>query len=134
MENFSLAGIGYLRAEDRDAIPQAADFLLTEENVHTAIVYGIVTGEDWEETLVGSLRTSKLTMDPDEFIKEVFGKDATGHYFGGGKLSAGGFEVPIGFLAGGLGDEYEDLKWQAYDTQIKQRVFAKIGIEQNADQ
>ena len=134
VENFSLAGIGYLRAEDRDAIPQAADFLLTEENVHTAIVYGIVTGEDWEETLVGSLRTSKLTMDPDEFIKEVFGKDATGHYFGGGKLSAGGFEVPIGFLAGGLGDEYEDLKWQAYDTQIKQRVFAKIGIEQNADQ
>jgi nanoRNase/pAp phosphatase (c-di-AMP/oligoRNAs hydrolase) len=133
-ENLSLAGIGYLRAEDRDAIPQAADFLLTEENVHTAIVYGIVTGEGWDETLVGSMRTSKVTMDPDEFIKEVFGKDAAGHYFGGGKLSAGGFEIPIGFLAGGHDEEYEDLKWQTYDTQIKQRVFAKIGIDQDSDQ
>jgi nanoRNase/pAp phosphatase (c-di-AMP/oligoRNAs hydrolase) len=133
-ENLTLAGIGYLRAEDRDAIPQAADFLLTEENVHTAIVYGIVTGEEWDEILVGSMRTSKVTMDPDEFIKEVFGKDAAGHYFGGGKLSAGGFEIPIGFLAGGHDDdEYDDLKWQAYDTQIKQRVFAKIGIDQDSD-
>jgi nanoRNase/pAp phosphatase (c-di-AMP/oligoRNAs hydrolase) len=133
-ENLSLAGIGYLRAEDRDAIPQAADFLLTEENVHTAIVYGIITGEEWDETLVGSMRTSKVTMDPDEFIKEVFGKDAAGHYFGGGKLSAGGFEIPIGFLAGGHDDEYEDLKWQTYDVQIKQRVFAKIGIDHDSDQ
>ena len=133
-ENFSLAGIGYLRAEDRDAIPQAADFLLTEENVHTAIVYGIVTGEEWDETLVGSMRTSKLTMVPDEFIKDVFGKDAAGHYFGGGKLSAGGFEIPIGFLAGGHDDDYEDFKWKAYDKQIKQRVFPKIGIDQNSDQ
>ena len=42
IENFSVAGIGYVRAEDRDAIPQAADFLMTEENVHTAIVYGLI--------------------------------------------------------------------------------------------
>jgi nanoRNase/pAp phosphatase (c-di-AMP/oligoRNAs hydrolase) len=133
VESLSIAGIGYLRYEDRDAIPQAADFLLTEENVHTAIVYGIVTGEDWEETLVGSMRTSKITMDPDEFIKEAFGKDAAGHYLGGGKLSAGGFQIPIGFLSGGQNDTYRDLKWQAYDAQIKQRIFSKIGIEGQED-
>jgi nanoRNase/pAp phosphatase (c-di-AMP/oligoRNAs hydrolase) len=55
-ESFSMAGIGYVRAEDRDVIPQAADFLLTEENVHTAIVYGIVTAANQEEKLIGSLR------------------------------------------------------------------------------
>jgi len=44
VESFTIAGIGYVRAEDRDTIPQAADFLLTEENIHTAIVYGIVVG------------------------------------------------------------------------------------------
>jgi nanoRNase/pAp phosphatase (c-di-AMP/oligoRNAs hydrolase) len=133
VESFSIAGIGYLRAEDRDVIPQAADFLLTEENVHTALVYGIVTGDDQEETLIGSMRTSKITIDPDEFIKEVFGKDTVGHYFGGGKLTAGGLEIPVGFLSGGHGDEYRDLKWQVYDAQVKQRIFNKIGIQREAN-
>lgn len=129
VENFTIAGIGYLRAEDRDAIPQAADFLLTEENVHTAIVYGIVTGGQRQEALVGSMRTSKITIGPDEFIKDVFGKDVCGQFFGGGKSSAGGFEVRLGFLSGGRGDEHLGRKWQVYDTQVKQRIFAKIGVE-----
>jgi nanoRNase/pAp phosphatase (c-di-AMP/oligoRNAs hydrolase) len=133
VENFTIAGIGFLRAEDRDAIPQAADFLVTEENVHTAMVYGIVRGEEWQESVVGSLRTTKLTMDPDEFIKETFGKDAQGHYFGGGKLSAGGFRIPVGFLADGQTDEFLDLKWKAFDSRIKQKVLAKLGVEQNEE-
>jgi nanoRNase/pAp phosphatase (c-di-AMP/oligoRNAs hydrolase) len=128
-ENFSIAGIGYLRAEDRDAIPQAADFLLTEENVHTAIVYGIVTRDDHKEVLIGSMRTSRITVDPDEFIKEVFGHDALGKYFGGGRPMAGAFEIPIGFLSGGRDDAYRDQKWQVYDEQIKRKVFDKIGVK-----
>ena len=127
-ESFSIAGIGFLRAEDRDAIPQAADFLLTEENVHSALVYGIVIS-DGEEMLIGSLRTTKLTLDPDSFIKDTFGKNAAGHYFGGGKDSAAGFQVPIGFLSGSLNDEYRELKWQAYDSQVKHKLFAKLGVE-----
>lgn len=129
VENFSLAGIGYLRAEDRDAIPQAADFLLTEENVHTAVAYGIVSGDDREETLVGSMRTSKITLDPDEFLKEALGKNLNGFYHGGGKAAAGGFEIPIGFLGGDYGEAYRDLKWQVYAEQIKHKLFAKIGVE-----
>jgi nanoRNase/pAp phosphatase (c-di-AMP/oligoRNAs hydrolase) len=129
VESFSIAGIGYVRAEDRDAIPQAADFLLSEENVHTAIVYGIVTGIDQQEKVIGSMRTLKITLDPDQFIKDVFGKDETGHYFGGGKMLAGGFEISIGFLSGEAGEEFRDLKWQVYDAQIKQKLFKKIGVE-----
>lgn len=131
VESFSIAGIGYVRAEDRDAIPQAADFLLSEENIHTAIVYGIVTGVDQQEKVIGSMRTLKITLDPDEFIKDVFGKDEAGHYFGGGKMLAGGFEIPIGFLSGEAGEEFRDLKWQVYDAQIKQKLFKKIGVEQS---
>ncbi len=128
VENFSVAGIGYLRAVDRDAIPQAADFLLTEENVHTSLVYGILIGDDGSESLIGSMRTRKLTLDLDEFIKDVFGKDAAGRYFGGGKLSAAGFEIPIGFLAGGTNKEYQELKWQAFDAQVKQKILTRIGV------
>ena len=129
VESFTISGIGYLRAEDRDAIPQAADFLITEENVHTAIVYGIVTGEDWEESVIGSLRTNRITIDPDQFIKDVFGKDAGGQYFGGGKVSAGGFHIPIGFLSGTNDEEFREQKWEVYDDQIKQKIFAKIGAQ-----
>jgi nanoRNase/pAp phosphatase (c-di-AMP/oligoRNAs hydrolase) len=128
-DNFSIAGIGYIRLEDRDAIPQAADFLLTEENVHTAIVYGIVIGEQRDERLVGSFRTTKFTLDPDQFIKEVFGKNAAGFYFGGGRPSAGGFEIPVGFLAGGQAEEFQELKWQVFDNQVRQKIFAKIGFD-----
>lgn len=128
-EGASIAGIGYLRPKDRDAIPQAAEFLLTEENVYTAIVYGIMIGEDNQESVIGSMRTTKLTIDPDEFIKEVFGKDAAGRYFGGGKQSAGAFEIPIGFLAGEGNSEYRSRKWHVYDVQIKQKLYTRLGIE-----
>ncbi|MBD2578579.1 bifunctional oligoribonuclease/PAP phosphatase NrnA [Oscillatoria sp. FACHB-1406] len=121
---FSIAGIGYLRAENRDAIPQAADFLVTEENVHTAVVYGLVRNEEEErEAIIGSLRTNKITLDPDDFLKEAFGQDSQGRFFGGGRLRAGGFEVTVGFLSG-YNDcaKYAKLKWEVFDAQIKQKL------------
>ncbi len=127
--NFSIAGVGYVRSENRDAIPQTADFLVSEENVHTAIVYGIVTGDNGEEQLIGSVRTSKLVFDPDQFIKDVLGKDAAGHYFGGGKQAAAGFQIPIEFLKGNGPDRYADLKWLVYDAQVKHKILARIEAE-----
>jgi nanoRNase/pAp phosphatase (c-di-AMP/oligoRNAs hydrolase) len=129
IENLSIAGIGYLRAEDRDAIPQAAEFLAKEENVHTAIVYGILKDEEQKENLTGSLRTSKLTLDPDDFLKETFGANSDGHYYGGGKHMAGGFSIPIGFLTGEPCLDYAELKWQVFDTQVKAKIFAKLGVK-----
>ena len=131
--NFSIAGIGYLRYDDRDSIPQAADFLVTEENVHTAVVYAIVHDKDEEiEVVIGSLRTNKLTLDPDEFIKEAFGQDAQGRFFGGGRSQAGGFEIPVGFLsAGNENSDYARLKWEVFDAQIKQKLLNLISPKDN---
>lgn len=129
--SFSIAGVGYLRYDDRDAIPQAAEFLVTEENVHTAVVYGIVHDEDEDlEVVVGSLRTNKLTLDPDEFIKEAFGQDAQGRFFGGGRSMAGGFEIPMGFLSGfNENSEYTRMKWEVFDAQIKQKLLRLVNPE-----
>lgn len=130
--SFSIAGVGYLRYEDRDAIPQAADFLVTEENIHTAIVYGIVHDKANDiELVIGSLRTNKLTLDPDEFLKETLGQDTQGRYYGGGRDMAGGFEIPIGFLRG-CNDkcDYTKLKWEAFDTRIKQKLQRLINPEE----
>jgi nanoRNase/pAp phosphatase (c-di-AMP/oligoRNAs hydrolase) len=131
--NFSIAGVGYLRYDDRDAIPQAADFLVTEDNVHTAVVYGIVHDDDEElELVVGSLRTNKITLDPDEFIKEAFGQDAQGRFFGGGRSQAGGFEIPMGFLSGFTeSSDYAKMKWSVFDAQIKQKLLRLVNPEQH---
>ncbi len=130
-KNFSISGVGYLRYDDRDAIPQAADFLVTEEDIHTAVVYGIVHNvDDDNELVIGSLRTTKLTLDPDEFIKETLGKDTQGRFFGGGRYMAGGFEIPVGFLNGfNDNSEYTKLKWEVFDTQIKQKLMRLVEPE-----
>ena len=128
VDNYSIAGLGYLRTEDRDAIPQAADFLLSEENVHTAIAYAIIRDGHRGEVLTGSLRTTKFSLDPDVFLKETLGRDSEGMYFGGGRPLAGGFSIPVGFLAGGDGKDYDELKWKVHDLQIKHRFFSKIGV------
>lgn len=128
-ESVSIAGIGYLRSDDRDAIPQAADFLVTEENVHTAIVYGLVQGPNQQESIIGSMRTSKVTLDPDDFLKGALGQDASGAPYGGGKDSAGGFQIPVDFLSGSSGEEFNQLKWRTFDAQIKQKIFDKIGFD-----
>ncbi|HEY7544209.1 MAG TPA: bifunctional oligoribonuclease/PAP phosphatase NrnA [Blastocatellia bacterium] len=126
-ESYSISGVGYLRSEDRDSIPQAADFLLTEENVHTAIVYGIIIKGE-REMVIGSMRTNKVTLNPDEFLKEALGATEAGRYYGGGRRGAGGFEIPIGFLAAIKDEELVRMKWRLYDELIKRKLFAKIGV------
>ncbi|HYW08501.1 MAG TPA: bifunctional oligoribonuclease/PAP phosphatase NrnA, partial [Longimicrobium sp.] len=82
---FSVAGVGFLRWADRDAIPQAADFLLTEENVHTVIVYGMLDDDSGREVISGSLRTNKTTLAVDRFLKDALGSDTRGRPYGGGR-------------------------------------------------
>jgi hypothetical protein len=45
---------------------------------------------------------------------------------------AGGFEVPIGFLAGSNDTvEYAKLKWEVFDAQIKQKLLKLINPKGN---
>jgi nanoRNase/pAp phosphatase (c-di-AMP/oligoRNAs hydrolase) len=129
-ENYSIAGIGYLRAEDREAVAHAAEFLLSEENVHTAIVYGIVRADGQEEALVGSVRTSKVTILPEEFIEDLFRKFFKDEDCGDLQLLEDGFHIPVGFLSGFDNPRYQEMKWQVFDAQVKQIIFDKIGVQQ----
>jgi nanoRNase/pAp phosphatase (c-di-AMP/oligoRNAs hydrolase) len=126
---YSIAGVGYLRHADRDAIPQAADFLITEENVHTAICYGIVQGEGERELVVGSVRTSKVTLDVDQFLKSALGSDFRGRHYGGGREGAGGFEIPVGFLEGVNDAEHMKLKWDTFNRQIRTKILGAAGVK-----
>ena len=127
---FSIAGVGAVRWADRDAIPQAADFLLSEEQVHTAIVYGLLAGDDGREAISGSLRTNKTTLRVDRFLKDALGEDMRGRPYGGGRSRAGGFEIDCGFLTGDEDDgEQQRLKWQLYDRRIRRKLFRAAGVE-----
>jgi nanoRNase/pAp phosphatase (c-di-AMP/oligoRNAs hydrolase) len=130
----SIAGVGYVRHVDRDAIPQATDLLQTEENVHTAIVYGVLLGEGDREVIVGSVRTSKVTFDVDQFLKTALGSDARGRYYGGGRSRAGGFEIPVGFLEGTADQEQMKLKWAAFDQQIRGKLLRAAGLDGSEDE
>ncbi|MBF0124762.1 MAG: bifunctional oligoribonuclease/PAP phosphatase NrnA [Magnetococcales bacterium] len=130
-ENFCFSGVGYLRSDERDAIPQAADFLLTEETVHTVVVYGIVINADGDEVIHGSLRTTKNTLSPDVFLKEALGRSEEGGYYGGGKTMAGGFEIKLGFLSGHDDADLAHIKWETFDRKIRKKFFSKIGIEES---
>jgi nanoRNase/pAp phosphatase (c-di-AMP/oligoRNAs hydrolase) len=126
----SVAGVGFIRWSDRDAIPQAADFLLTEENVHTAVVYGVVSSRDGRESITGSLRTNNATLGVDAFLKHALGKRPGGGHYGGGRARAGGFEIDLGFLADGAVDpEEREAKWSLFDRQIRRKLFEAAGLE-----
>lgn len=117
---FLLAGVGFVREEDRDGIAQTADFLIRHEGVETAVVFGIVN----DKYVDGSLRTSSATVDPDRWLKELFGKDDAGRPFGGGRRNKGGFRVPLGLL--GRSPNRKAL-WQLGEQTIRDIIFEKIG-------
>jgi nanoRNase/pAp phosphatase (c-di-AMP/oligoRNAs hydrolase) len=128
---FSVAGVGYVRWADRDAIPVAADFLLTEENVHTSIVYGLLGEEDGREVVTGSLRTLSSTMQVDRFLRDALGDDLRGRPYGGGRSRAGGFEIELGFLKGDEDDPVgQELKWALYDRRVRRKIFREAGVEE----
>lgn len=128
---FSVSGVGFLRWGDRDAIPQAADFLLSEENVHTAIVYGLLSDDETgREAVSGSLRTHRPTLKVDRFLKDALGEDSRGRPYGGGRSRAGGFEIEVDFLTGDEEDEtQQELKWRLYDRRIRRKLFRAAGVD-----
>ena len=120
-DTYLLAGVGYVRDEDRDSIGQAADYLLRREGIDTVIVYGIVNNQFVD----GSLRTTSDVVDPDRFLKDLFGVDAHGIPYGGGRTEKGAFKIPLGPFAQ-CGDR--DLLWRMVQRTIEDLFFKKIGI------
>lgn len=73
-EGYLIANVGEI--VDRDALPQAADYLLRHEGVMTALVYGV--GED---AVYISARTNDVRLHLGNLLRETFGKlgSAGGH-------------------------------------------------------
>lgn len=79
------------RTDERDALPQAADYLATLEGVETAVVFGIV-----EDAIELSARTTDSRVHIGNALKEAFGDVGSA----GGHREMGGGEIPLGIFAG----------------------------------
>jgi nanoRNase/pAp phosphatase (c-di-AMP/oligoRNAs hydrolase) len=71
---YLFANVGYVM--NRDALPQAADILITLEGVNTALVYGIT-----DNAIVISARNRDIRLHVGNALSEAFGEmgDAGGH-------------------------------------------------------
>ena len=121
---FMFSGVGFVRDEDRDGIGQCADYLLYREGIETVVVYGVVGSE----FIDGSLRTKSHTVDPDKWLKDVFGSDEAGKWYGGGRKDKGGFQIPLGVFAR-CNDR--ELLWILIKKTIDELFYQKIGIEES---
>jgi nanoRNase/pAp phosphatase (c-di-AMP/oligoRNAs hydrolase) len=120
-ETYLFSGVGYVRDEDRDGIGQCADYLLHREGIETVLVYGIVGNA----FIDGSLRTKSHTLDPDKWLKDVFGKNEEGKYYGGGRKDKGGFQIPLGVFSKCSDRE---LLWILIKKTIDELFYLKIGV------
>lgn len=126
-DNFLFSDVGFVRKENRDGIPQAAEFLLSREGIETVLVFGVVDGK----TIDGSLRTRSDQISPDSFLKRAFGIDEErGLHYGGGNLrDKGAFQIPVGFLA--QHKDREQLYRLAWEV-IHEKFLDAIGRIQEA--
>ncbi len=121
-ETYLFSGVGYVRDEDRDGIGQCADYLLHREGIETVVVYGVV-GNSFID---GSLRTKSHTLDPDKWLKDVFGKNEDGKWYGGGRKDKGGFQIPLAVFAKCRDRE---LLWILIKKTIDELFYEKIGVD-----
>lgn len=115
---YLVANVG--RTTERDALPQAADFLLDLEGVETVLVFGI-NGEQIEV----SARSTDSRVSLGSLLEDVFGDigDAGGH----DDMAAA--KIPMGLYADARINESEEDLLEITADLIERRFFKYAGYE-----
>lgn len=111
--SYLISNVGTLR--NRDALAQAADYLLTLEGITTTIIFGL--GED---TIYVSGRSRDPRINIGKVMQDAFGVDKAG-----GHAMLAGAQIPLGVF-GGTKDRQTLLKL-AEEVVVK-RLLSVIGI------
>jgi len=86
-KNVVISNVGFIT--NRDALAEAADFLLRLEGITTVLVFGIV-----DDKIEISARTRDVRVNIGQVMKEAFGELGSG----GGHASAGGARINLGIF------------------------------------
>ncbi len=116
--SYMLSNVGPIH--NRDALAQAADYLLSLEGITTTIVFGL--GEDH---IYISGRTRDVRINIGKVMQDAFGADK-----GGGHSLLAGAQIPLGVL-GGTKDKQTLMKL-AEEVVVK-RLLSVIGIQKGPE-
>jgi nanoRNase/pAp phosphatase (c-di-AMP/oligoRNAs hydrolase) len=105
------------RTNERDALPQAADYLATLEGVETAIVFGIV-----DDAVQLSARSTDSRVHVGDALATAF--DDVGS--GGGHREMGGGEIPLGLFADY--DSDDEVFLDIVERIVTHRLTAALGL------
>jgi len=117
--SYLISNVGSVR--DRDAIPQAADYLLGLEGITTAIVFGL--GED---KIYISGRSKDIRLNIGGIMDKAFGEIGSA----GGHTTAGAAQIPLGMFSGVK--DRQTLMRLAEESVMK-RFFAVVGVEKEKE-
>lgn len=110
---YLLSSAGFIT--DRDALPQAAEFLLNLEGISTVLVFGIQG-----DHIHFSSRSRDTRVNLGEIVQKAFGE----HNAGGHAQAAGG-AIPLGIL--GDTEDKDELLGLVEKAMMKQ-FFAAVGV------
>lgn len=111
---------GYLitnvgEVEDRDTLPQAADFLLKREGVQTVMVYGI-----WNNSVCASARTNDIAIHLGQALRQAFGEIGSA----GGHARMAGAMIPLKAIKA----KSKRVLKRAIDRQVGRKFFEVVGV------
>ncbi len=113
--SFLISFAGFIN--DRDALPQAADFLLKLEGISTVLVFGVI-----KDKVYISARNKDVRINIGEVLKRAFGDVGSA----GGHAHAAGAQISLGIF-GDISDKEALAK--LITEAIKKRFLSAVGIE-----
>ncbi|WP_458205522.1 DHH family phosphoesterase [Haladaptatus sp. NG-SE-30] len=109
------------RTSERDALAQAADYLLNVEGVNTVLVFGIV-----DSAVEMSARSIDPRVHAGNVLKEAF--DDVGS--AGGHADMAGAQIPLGLFADTNADDSELVEFAS--RRVLHRFFDALHLEREA--
>ena len=107
------------RTTERDALPQAVDYLVRLEGVQTAIVFGLV-----KDAIHLSARSPDARVNVGNVLNEAFEDVGSG----GGHHDVAGGEIPLGIFADYTSDDAQLL--DMVEQIITARLFAELNLSE----
>jgi nanoRNase/pAp phosphatase (c-di-AMP/oligoRNAs hydrolase) len=107
------------RTTERDALPQAVDYLVRLEGVQTAIVFGLVN-----DSIQISARSPDARVNVGTVLNEAFEDVGSG----GGHHDMAGGEIPLGIFADYTSDDTQLL--EMVEQIVTARLFAELNLSE----